>query len=159
VNEGFLLGLATTFNPATDNITYVPKNTRYNYYVNNFFLDVQQQLAKNIVFDIAYVGNPGVHLQGLLNANQEKPALGFARPYANWPSDVTAGENSSKANYNGLQARHEQRVVAGLTLLNSFTWSHALDNASASPKGNPPSPQKTRTTSTRTMDSRTTPAD
>jgi hypothetical protein len=37
--------------------------------------------------------------------------------------------------------RYEQRFVAGLTLLNSFTWSHSLDNASASLEGNTPSPQ------------------
>jgi hypothetical protein len=37
--------------------------------------------------------------------------------------------------------RYEQRFVQGLTLLNSFTWEHALDNASASLEGNTPSPQ------------------
>ena len=43
--------------------------------------------------------------------------------------------------YNALQVRYEQRFTAGLTLLNSFTWSHSLDNASASLEGNTPSPQ------------------
>jgi len=32
-------------------------------------------------------------------------------------------------------------MVAGLTLLNSFSWEHSLDNASASLEGNTPSPQ------------------
>src|SRR6202051_1302852 len=32
-------------------------------------------------------------------------------------------------------------MVGRLTLLNSFTWEHALDNASASLEGNTPSPQ------------------
>jgi hypothetical protein len=32
-------------------------------------------------------------------------------------------------------------MVGGLTLLNSFTWEHSLDNASASLEGNTPSPQ------------------
>ena len=40
-----------------------------------------------------------------------------------------------------MQVRYEQRFVAGLTLLNSFTWEHSLDNASASLEGNTPSPQ------------------
>jgi hypothetical protein len=40
-----------------------------------------------------------------------------------------------------LEVRYEQRAVAGLTLLNSFTWEHSLDNASASLEGNTPSPQ------------------
>jgi len=139
-NEGFPQGLATTFNPATDNITWVPKNTRDSY-VNNFFLDVQEQISKNILFDVAYVGNTGVKLQGFLNGNQKNPSLGFTRPYANWPSDITEGLNGFKSNYNSLQARYEQRSVAGLTLLDSFTWSHSLDNASASLEGNTPSPQ------------------
>ena len=32
-------------------------------------------------------------------------------------------------------------MVEGLTLLNSFSWEHSLDNASASLEGNTPSPQ------------------
>ena len=32
-------------------------------------------------------------------------------------------------------------MVAGLTVLNSFTWEHSLDNASSSLEGNTPSPQ------------------
>jgi hypothetical protein len=67
--------------------------------------------------------------------------LGFARPYANWPSDITEALNEFFSNYNALQVRYEQRFVAGLTLLNSFTWEHSLDNASASLEGNTPSPQ------------------
>ena len=34
---------------------------------------VQQQLAKNTLLDIAYVGNHGLHLEGFLNANQKNP--------------------------------------------------------------------------------------
>jgi len=139
-DQGFPSGLVTTFNPATDNITWVPKNTPDSY-VENYFLSVQRQMAKNTLLDIAYVGNHGVHLQGFLNGNQKNPALGFARPYANWPSDITEALNEFISNYNALQVRYEQRFVAGLTLLNSFTWEHSLDNASASLEGNTPSPQ------------------
>ena len=49
--------------------------------------------------------------------------------------------NEFSSNYNSLQVRYEQRAAAGLTLLNSFTWEHSLDNASASLEGNTPSPQ------------------
>jgi hypothetical protein len=139
-DQGFPSGLVTTFNPATDNITWVPKNTRDSY-VENYFLSVQRQLAKNTLVDVAYVGNHGLKLQGFLNGNQKNPTLGFARPYANWPSDITEALNEFFSNYNALQVRYEQRFVAGLTLLNSFTWEHSLDNASASLEGNTPSPQ------------------
>jgi Carboxypeptidase regulatory-like domain/TonB dependent receptor len=140
VDQGYPQGLATTFNPKTDNITYIPKNTRDSY-VQDFFLSVQNQLAKNSLLDIAFVGNHGVKLQGFLNANQINPATGFTRPYTQWPSDITAAVNEFWSQYQALQVRYEQRSVAGLTLLNSFTWSHSLDNASASLEGNTPSPQ------------------
>jgi Carboxypeptidase regulatory-like domain/TonB dependent receptor/TonB-dependent Receptor Plug Domain len=139
-DEGFPTGLTTTFNSATDNITYVPANTKDSY-VESYFLSVQKQLSKNTLLDIAYVGNHGVHLQGFVNANQKNPSLGFTRPYGNWPSDITEGLNEFTSNFNSLQVKYEQRMVAGLTLLNSFTWEHSLDNASASLEGNTPSPQ------------------
>ncbi len=139
-SQGFPSGLVTTFNPATDNITWVPKDTRDSY-VESYFLSVQEQLAKNTILDIAYVGNHGVKLQGFMNGNQKNPANGFKRPFGNWPSDITEGLNQFWSNYNALQVRYEQRFVNGLTLLNSFTWSHALDNASASLESNTPSPQ------------------
>ena len=139
IDRGFPSSL-TVFNKATDNITWIPRNTKDSY-VESYFLSVQRQLAKNIVFDVAYVGNHGVRLQGFLNGNQKDPQAGFARPYANWPSDITAAVNEFYSHFDSLQARYEQRFVGGLTLLNSFTWQHSLDNASASLEGNTPSPQ------------------
>jgi hypothetical protein len=139
-DQGFPSGLVTTFNPATDNITWVPRNTPDSY-VENFFLSVQKQLSKNTLVDVAYVGNHGLKLQGFLNGNQKNPSNGFARPYANWPSDITEALNEFWSHFNALQVRYEQRFVGGLTLLNSFTWEHSMDNASASLEGNTPSPQ------------------
>ena len=139
-DQGYPSGLVTAFNPATDNITYIPKNTKDSY-VENYYFDIQRQLAKNIVFDVAYVGSHGVKLQGFLDANQKNPANGFARTYANWPSDITEAENEFFSHFDALQARYQQQFVGGLTLLNSFTWEHSLDNASASLEGNTPSPQ------------------
>jgi hypothetical protein len=139
-DQGFPSALATTFNAATDNITYVPKNTRDSY-VESYFFSVQQQLSKNTLLDVAYVGNHGLKLQGFLNANQKNPSNGFARPFGSWPSDITEALNEFTSNYNALQVRYEQRMVGGLTLLNSFSWEHSLDNASASLEANTPSPQ------------------
>ncbi len=139
-DQGYPGGLVTSFNKATDNITYIPKNTKDSY-VESYFISIQRSLAKNTLLDIAYVGNHGVKLQGFLNANQKNPAAGFARPYTNWPSDITAAVNEFYSNFNSLQVKYEQQFVAGLTLLNSFAWEHSLDNASASLEGNTPSPQ------------------
>jgi Carboxypeptidase regulatory-like domain/TonB dependent receptor/TonB-dependent Receptor Plug Domain len=145
VDQGYPSALVTTFNKATDNITWVPKDTRDSY-VQSYFVSVQRELAKNTLLDIAYVGNHGTKLQGFLNGNQLNPSVRtpaglFTRPFGNWPSDVTEALNEFYSHYDALQVRYEQRFVAGLTLLNSFTWSHSLDNASASLEGNTPSPQ------------------
>jgi outer membrane receptor protein involved in Fe transport len=169
LSQGFPTGLATSFSAGTDNIDYIPPNTKDGY-AESYFLSVQKQLAKNILFDLAYVGNHGVHLQGFINANQRNPALPLTtageypgipagqwpRPYMSWGGyllnnptlyptfnngDITEAANAFKSHYNSLQARYEQRFVAGLTLLNSFTWSHALDNASSTLEANTPDPQ------------------
>ncbi len=141
-DQGFPTGLTTTFNPLTDNTTYVPRNTRDSY-VESYFLSLQRELSKNTRLDVAYVGNHGLKLQGFVNANQLSPTTGFAqanRPYNKF-SDITAAVNEFSSNYNSLQVRYEQRFVGGRTLLNSFTWGHALDQTSASLEGNTPSVQ------------------
>jgi hypothetical protein len=139
-DQGFPSQLVTTFNKATDNITWVPKNTRDSY-VESYYLSVQRQLFKNSLLDIAYVGNHGLKLEGFVNGNQKNPSAGFSRPFTNWPSDITEALNEFYSNFNSLQVKYEQRMAGGLTLLNSFTWEHSLDNASASLEGNTPSPQ------------------
>ena len=45
VDQGYPQGLATTFNPKTDNITYIPKNTKDSY-VQDFFVSVQNAAGK-----------------------------------------------------------------------------------------------------------------
>ena len=164
LSQGYPAGLATTFSAGTDDIDYIPQNTKDGY-AESYFLSVQKSLAKNILVDVAFVGNHGVHLQGFINANQKNPSLGFinnnpalgwSRPYPNWGGyllnnptlyptfnngDITDATNEFHSHYNSLQARYEQRFVHGLTLLNSFTWSHALDNASSTLEANTPDPQ------------------
>jgi hypothetical protein len=169
LSQGFPTGLATTFSPGTDDIDSIPPNTKDGY-AESWFLDVQKSLAKNIKFDLAYVGNHGVHLQGFINANQKNPALPltttgqfsgiaanqFQRPYMSWGGyllnnsttyptfsngDITQALSEFHSSYNALQARYQQQYAGGLTLLNSFTWSHDLDNASSTLEANTPCPQ------------------
>jgi hypothetical protein len=160
MDQGFPAGLATAsnFHPGTDNITYIPKDTKDGY-AESYFLSVQKALAKNTLLDFAYVGNRGLKLQGFVNANQMNPAaglttvpngVGWNRPYPTWGSqvgssfingDITEALNEFYSSYNALQVRYEQRFVQGLTLLNSFTWEHSLDNASEALSGITPSPQ------------------
>jgi hypothetical protein len=163
VDQGYPANLAagSSFSPGTDNITYVPQNTKDSY-VESYFISVQKSMAKNTLLDVAFIGNHGLKLQGFLNANQGNPSAGvanpansalgagFVRPYPTWGGlvgttydygDITEALNGFFSHFEAVQVRYEQRFVAGLTLLNSFTWEHSLDNASASLEGNTPSPQ------------------
>ncbi len=138
LDQGFAPGLTdpANFNPLTDNITYIPKNYSDSY-VENYFLSVQRQITKNALLDVAYVGNHGVKLLEFANLNQGNPNIinpatkQYARPYPTF-GDITAALNSAYSNYNSLQVRYEQRGLAGLTLLNSFTYGRTFDTAAGS---------------------------
>ena len=51
-DQGYPSGLVTSFNPATDNITYIPKNNKASY-VESYFLSIQRSLSKNTLLDVA----------------------------------------------------------------------------------------------------------
>lgn len=146
IDKGFPAS-TLTFNPITANVTYIDGNRYRDSYAHNYYLDVQRSIAKNILFDIAYVGNRGLKLLQFGNYNQADPKVitnnKFTRPLSTY-GDITIAMHEAYSNYNALQLRYEQRMVAGLTLLNSFTWSHALDNAGASLESNTPSLQDYR---------------
>ncbi len=146
--QGYPDGIASpaNFNPLTANITYVPKDYRSGY-VESWFLSIQRQLAKDTIIDIAYVGNHALKLLLFANFNQAHPfttgTLAQNRPIAGF-GDITYAFNGGASNYHSLQARFEHRYGAGLSLLNSFTYSHTIDNGSGSlenPNGNFPAPQ------------------
>jgi hypothetical protein len=147
-DQGYPNGFTSpaNFNPLTANITYVPKNYKTSY-VESWFFSIQHELGKNTVVDLAYVGNHGVSLLLFGNFNQAHPfttgTLATNRPIPGF-GDITYAFNGGDSNYNSLQFRFEHRVGGGLTILNSFTYSHAIDNGSGSledPNGNFPAPQ------------------
>ncbi len=147
-DQGYPLGLTapSNFNPLTANVTFVPKNYRTSY-VESWFVSVQRELARNTLVDLAYVGNHGAKLLLFANLNQAHPfttgTLAQNRPIPSF-GDITYAFNGGDANYHSLQLRFEHRHSGGLTSLNSFTYSHAIDNGSGSlenPFGNFPAPQ------------------
>lgn len=129
------------FVPTTDNITYIDSDHFRDSYVHSYYLALQRQLAKNTLVDVAYVGNYGLKLLQFANFNQSQLVNGrLVRPIPTY-GDITLALHSAYSHYDSLQVRYEQRMVAGLTLLNSFTYSHTLDNAGASLEATTPSPQ------------------
>jgi hypothetical protein len=102
--------------------------------VQSWHLTVQRELLPNLLLDVAYVGNHSVKLVTLADYNQARPnatnentALQARRPIPGY-SFIQISFPGGQANYHALQAKLERRFSGGLYLLNSFTWSKAIDN-------------------------------
>ena len=146
--QGYPTGMASPANvTAASNVNtearYIPKNLPTGY-VQSYHLTVQREFGPSTTFEVAYVGEHGVKLQVLSDLNQANAAT----PSATCSATSTAGCGNLAArrpistfytieqtlpagflNYNGLQTKFEHRSGHGLYLLNSFTWSRAIDNA------------------------------
>ncbi len=134
--QGFPADFASPsfFNPVNTEVRYIPENERTPY-VQSWHFTVQRELAKDLMLDVAYVGNHSVGLiilgdenQALPNALGQNLSLAARRPYQNF-NTIEISWNGGFASYNALQTKLEKRFSNGLYLLNSFTWSKALDNA------------------------------
>jgi hypothetical protein len=99
----------------------------------HYSFGVQQQLSPKTVFDIAYVGNHGVHLQGTDDFNDPAPATGAVqarRPYQPWGT-ITYQSQDVGTTYQSLQSKLEHRAGNGLTGLISYTWSKFMQSNQA----------------------------
>ncbi len=104
-------------------------------YVQQYNFGIQYELMKDLLLDVAYVGNKGTKLNGFRNLNQRAvitnangtQAAGN-RPYPAF-GDIQWMESRVGASYNSLQARLEKRFSGGLTGLVSYTWGKALTGA------------------------------
>lgn len=103
-------------------------------------LTVEQELAKNVSFSVAYVGTFGRELATWrdINACPVDPtgALGCdldRRPFfAQFPDyrHIAQLNNDGYSNYNALQTSFKMRNFHGLTANINYVWSHALDTGS-----------------------------
>jgi hypothetical protein len=96
----------------------------------HYSLSVQQQLSPKTVFDIAYVGNHGLHLQANNDFNDPSPAAGAVqgrRPFQPWGA-ITFQSQDLGTTYQALQAKLERRVSDGITGLISYTWSKFMQS-------------------------------
>jgi hypothetical protein len=135
VSQGIPLTLSP--NPAVPpvgaNVIYVP-HTQPTPYMYQWNFDIQRELSKNLVLDVAYVGTAGVHLTGSTNINQGAPG-GGASPISTQVGQVEALLNGEQSNYNALQVKAERRFSNGLYLLGTYVYSRAIDNGSTTTQG------------------------
>jgi hypothetical protein len=89
---------------------------------------VQQQLPKQFVLQLGYVGGEGHHLFSKYTTNLIDPATG-KRPLAGF-SSFGFKTNDGNNNFNALQAMLERRFVSGFLLQMNYSWSHGITDAS-----------------------------
>jgi len=100
-------------------------------YTQHWNLSVQRQLGGNTVAEVAYVGSKGTKLLASRDINQPQasPRQPNLRPNPLF-GEITQQEGSADSSYHSLQARVQQRLAFGLSLLGAYTWGKSLDNAS-----------------------------
>ena len=117
-------------------------------YIQNYNLNLQQELIPGMVLQVGYVGSQGRKLFRLRDINQASPA---PPPPAGTPASVAAAmlqsrrplnaqfpqlsfinylETSANSNYNALQMSLKQRLARGLNFGVAYTLSKSIDDAS-----------------------------
>ena len=108
-------------------------NQRYTTpYVQEWHLSIQKQLPWNLVWETSYVGNICIHLWGQSEGNQpqvngpgsptnRRPLVQFTK------ASIKSLSPWNRSNYEGLSTRLEKRLSAGVSLLATFTYGHAMD--------------------------------
>jgi Carboxypeptidase regulatory-like domain/TonB dependent receptor len=97
-------------------------------YVQNFNLNVEQELSHRIALSVGYVGSAGTKLFRFIDLNQAPPSTGM-RPLSQYYY-VLNFQSSASSNYNSLQTSLKMRNFHGLTSTVNYTYSHSIDSAS-----------------------------
>jgi hypothetical protein len=116
------------FTPAAPpfDIFFTPRNF-VTPYVQNWNLNLQQELSKEIALQVGYVGSKGTKLVRLRDANQ--PDVNGNRPNQNY-GYMDEFSNRSSSVYHALQATLRTRSWHGVTGFTGYTWSKSIDDAS-----------------------------
>ncbi|HYK88799.1 MAG TPA: TonB-dependent receptor, partial [Acidobacteriota bacterium] len=112
-------------------------------YMQQYDLNVQYEVARDLLWQVGYVGSKTTHLTGCVEFNQaliatpEHPVNGLTKttvdnlpqrlPYTGIASGSYTCGTTFNANYNSLQTYLNKRFSHGLDLLASYTWSKNRD--------------------------------
>jgi hypothetical protein len=139
-------------------------------YMENYNLNIQQQLADKVVLQVGYVGSQGHRLWRFIDLNQPSQAAITAsdlactpapcitgdysvpRPYGNNPYGTfyLMQENSSgNSNYHALQTSLRVTGWHGVSSMLNYVWSRSMDNSSDGEDFEPNASQPNDSTRTR----------
>ncbi len=121
--------------PTNVSVISYPKNSPTST-IQQFNLQVEQQLDTNTALNISYVGTRATHLFNDINYTGTQLVTGNKFFQAQGLS-VTLDETTGSSFYNGLQTRLNRRLANGLNFTAAYTWSHSVDNSTGpfSPEG------------------------
>jgi hypothetical protein len=117
-------------------------------YIQQYNLNLQTELTRNLLWEIGYVGAKSTHVPGCVEFNQgllaspSNPVNGETTntlenlvnrlPFAGIASGSYSCTTAFDSRYNGLETSLTQRLSHGLQFLGSYTWSKNLDSLSGS---------------------------
>jgi hypothetical protein len=119
-------------------------------YTQQWHLGFEYQLPSQTVLSVSYAGSHGSRLYGMYNGNQAQPNVTFCttngntpqncptaprRPFPAVDASIATLRANDFSNYNALQVHLEKRLSHGLQVGASYTYSHALDDASSASLG------------------------
>jgi hypothetical protein len=131
---------ATLFPPMTALDKYDYRNITINYQapketpmVYQWNFNIQHAILRNLLFEVGYAGNRGVHQQNRWDANQAAPDVNLSRPtpiqsrrpYQNI-GFVSAFGTQAWSNYNALKVRVERRFANGFSMQATYTFAKNL---------------------------------
>jgi Carboxypeptidase regulatory-like domain len=95
--------------------------------IQEWNVQIQQQIDAQTSLNIAYVGDHSDHLSTWFNINA--PILGTGASLYPARGTVTEGANIGSGNYNSMQVFLNRRATKDVQLTAAYTWSHTFDDS------------------------------
>lgn len=123
---------AGTGAPSGSNFLY-PEMSPTTPYMQQWNLDIQNQVGKTFMFEAAYLGNKGTHLDRVLSLNPWQAGTTPFASRARFPlfGDLKSfGSSTGSSSYHALMLKSQWRYSHGLTFESAYTFSKAIDDSS-----------------------------
>ena len=94
-------------------------------------LNIQRELPGKILFETAYVGSKGTHLQVLVDRNQIRtPSANFDQTQRPYPKlgPFTSIEDHGNSTYHSIQLKAQKNLANGLFFLSAFTYGKSIND-------------------------------
>ena len=129
-------GTPAGFTPTLQDITTVSRDFA-SLYSANANVTISRELTPDLGIEVSYLYTRGNRLPVYRNINLSpgpntltdgRPIFAGTRPLPAFGNIISA-ESVGQSNYNGFNVKLTKRFTKSFSLMGTYTWSHALDNA------------------------------